>query len=372
MPVRRPSLILTLLALPALAACHRDAAPPPLDPQALAAVVAQPGITREPLARAVDALFTDPAAAETRAVVVIHGGRLVAERYAPGFGRQTRFTGWSMAKCVTGVLIGLLAADGRLKLDDPAPVAAWQRPGDPRGEITLRELLQMRSGLRHSEHADPIYAADTVRMLFLDGRNDMAAYAEAQPLSAEPGRTWQYSSATSVILADLAAQALTDSRDPAVRRQATADYLRTRLFEPLGLKSMVPEFDAAGTLIGGSMIDATARDWAGFGEFLRNGGASRGTQVLPRSWLAFMTTPSPGNGAYGAHLWLNRVRPGKGEALFPREPPSDFACVGHLGQYLLVSPTRKLTIVRLGQTADDARDPVRRRLGAIAALFPRG
>ena len=118
------------------------------------------------------------------------------------------------------MLIGLLVSDGRLRLDESAPVPAWQRPGDPRGEITLRQLLQMRSGLRHSEAGDPVYDSDEVRMLFLDGRDDMAAYAEAQPLEAEPGRKFEYSSATSVILADLAAHALTASRDPAIRRQA--------------------------------------------------------------------------------------------------------------------------------------------------------
>jgi CubicO group peptidase (beta-lactamase class C family) len=129
-------------------------------------------------------------------------------------------------------------------------VPAWQRPGDPRGEITLRQLLQMRSGLRHVEGGEPARDADTVRMLFTDGRDDMAAYAEAQPLEAEPGRQFRYSTATSVILSDIATRALTDSRDPATRRQIMADYLHTRLFEPLGMKSAVAEYDAAGTLEG--------------------------------------------------------------------------------------------------------------------------
>lgn len=372
MPRRRLPLILTLLALPALGGCGSGAKPPePLSPAADAAVVASPGIAREPLARALDALFTAKDIGETRAVVVMYGGRVIAERYAPGYHQNTRFLGWSMSKSVTGVLIGLLVADGRLRLDETPPIPAWQRPGDPRGEVTLRELLQMRSGLRHVEKGDPPYTSDEVRMLFLDGRDNMAAYAEAQPLVAEPGTRFQYSTDTGSILADAAARALTDSADPAVRRTAVAEYLRTRLFEPARLKSMYPEYDAAGTLIGGSMIHASARDWARFGEFLRNGGAVAGAQLVPRTWIAFMTRPSPRNPAYGAQLWLNRPRTGAPAVLFPeRGPASLFACVGHLGQYVLVSPQQKLVVVRLGKTPDEQRAALVDKLADVVGLFP--
>ena len=372
MPTRRASLILPLLALPALIGCGsgESATPAPLGDAALKAVVERPGAPREKLARAVDALFTDEEAAETRALLVLHGGETVAERYGEGYGPETRFVGWSMAKCVTAVMTGLLVSDGRLRLDETAPIPAWQRPGDPRGEITLRQLLQMRSGLRHTESGEPIYDSDEVRMLFLDGRDNMAAWAEAQPLEAEPGRKFEYSSATTVILSDIAARALTDSRDPATRRTAVAEYLRTRLFEPVGMKSVVPEFDAAGTLIGSSLIHGTARDWAKFGEFLRNGGSVKGAQVVPRGWIEFMTAPSPRNPGYGAQIWLNRPRADSGRVLFPDAPKSLFTCIGHLGQYIVMSPSQRLTIVRLGKTQGDNRDAVLRRLGEIAALYP--
>lgn len=368
------SLIPLLGVLPALIGCHPAtvADSGPLSPAALAAVVAHPDAPRDALARAIDGLFTDPAVGETRAVLVLHDGRIVAERYEPGYDRTTRMLGWSMAKSVTGVLIGLLVADGRLRLDQPAPIPLWQRPGDPRGAITLRELLQMRSGLRHHEEAEPQADADTVRMLFLDGRDDMAAYAEAQPLAAVPGREWRYSTATAVILADIAARTLTDSHDPQLRRQVVADYLHTRLFEPLGLRSMVPEFDAAGTMIGGSMITASARDWARFGEFLRHDGAVHGAPILPRSWVQFMTSAAPGNRGYGAQLWRNASQPGQAVELFPgRAPASLFACIGHLGQYVLVSPDQQLTVVRLGKTDGANRAALRARLADMVELFGR-
>ncbi len=371
---RSLAFIAPLALVPALFGCSPAAppAPPPVSAEALKAVSANPGVPREELARRVDALFSESDAAETRSVIVMQGGRVIAERYAPGYHENTRFVSWSMAKSITGVMIGMLISDGRLRLDEPAPIPAWQRPGDPRGEITLRQLLQMRSGLRHAEAVAPPWKSDEVRMLFLDGRDAMARYAEDQPLQYEPGRKWVYSTATSVILADLAARVLSPAPDPESRRRAVAEYLRTRLFDPVGMRSMVPEFDASGTLIGGSLIHGTARDWARFGEFLRNRGAVAGAQLVPRQWIDFMVTPSPREAQYGAQIWLNRTPTTGKPALFPERGPRDlFACLGHLGQYVLVSPSRQLVVVRLGKTQEDQLDPVTARLGALVALFPR-
>jgi CubicO group peptidase (beta-lactamase class C family) len=365
--------ILALLLLPAVCGCSGEAEPPaePLAKSALAAVAERPGVNRADLAGEIDGLFSGGEEDETRAVIVVKDGRTVAERYAPGYHENTRFVSWSMAKTVTAAMIGMLVADGRLRLDEPAPVPAWQRPGDPRGEITLRELLQMRSGLRHTEAGDPVYESGEVRMLFLDGRDDMARYAEGQPLEAEPGRHWEYSTPTTVILADIASRALTTSRDPAVRRGAMADFLRSRLFEPVGMTSALPEFDRSGTLIGGSLIHATARDWARFGEFLRNGGSVKGAQLVPRAWIDFMRAPNPRNPGYGAQTWLNRPQADSGKPEFPGAPRDVFAAMGHLGQYIVVAPRQRLTVVRLGRTDQDKLASVQERVARIVALYAR-
>jgi len=372
---RRLPLILPLALLPTLIGCspgEGSSQPPrPLEPAALNAVIDKPGVNRERLARAVDALFTAPETAETRALLVLKDGRIVAERYAPGYHENTRFISWSMAKTVTAVMIGMLVSDGRLRLDEGVPIPAWQRPGDPRGEITLRQLLQMRSGLRHVEAEGPPYLTDTARMLFLDGRDNMAAYAEAQPLEAEPGAKWEYSSATTVILSDLAARTLAASTDPEERRRVVQDYLRNRIFEPLGMKSMIAEFDASGTLIGGSLMHASARDWARFGEFLRNKGAVKGAQLLVPGWIEFMTSPSPRNPGYGAQTWLNRPQVDDGHVEWPGAPQSTFSMNGHLGQFVVVSPSQGVTVVRLGKTDEGKHEPVRAALARIIQLFPK-
>ena len=373
MIMRPASLIALALATSSLASCGSPgpAEEPPLSEEALAAVTEDPGAPTRALARAADELFTLDGLGETRALVVYHGGALALERYAPGYDQDTRFISWSMAKTVTAVMIGMLVADGQLRLDAPAPVPRWERTGDPRAEITLRHLLQMRSGLEHSEASDPPYESGEVRMLFLDGRDDMADYATAQPLEAEPGAQFEYSSNTTVILADIAARALTDSTDPDVRRKAVADYLDARLFAPLGMTSVVPEFDRAGTLIGGSLIHATARDWAKLGELLRNKGSYRGEQLVPRAWVEEMVEPSPKSPHYGLQTWLNRPTGEEQHPLFPdRAPESAFSMIGHMGQYVFVSPTQKLTVVRLGHSNADERRAMLQQLADVVELYP--
>jgi CubicO group peptidase (beta-lactamase class C family) len=363
-------------ALLMLAACGgAPAGDAPLSDAAKAAVTKDAGAPKDRLAREIDDLFTQPGVGETRAVVVMAGGKIAAERYGAGYTKDTRFISWSMAKTVTGVLIGMLVADGLLALDAPAPVPQWQRQGDPRAEITLRHLLQMRSGLRHTEAGDPPYESSEVRMLFLDGRDDMAKWAEEQPLEAEPGKQFEYSSNTSVILADIAARALTTSDTPEARRKAVADYLQQRLFGPLGMTSMVPEFDASGTLIGGSLMHATARDWAKLGEFLRRKGAAPGgEQLVPQRWVEAMVTPSPRSPHYGFQTWLNRPIPGRApeeHPLFPeRAPESLFSLIGHMGQYVLVSPSQRVTLVRLGHSDSAERPPMLQQAADVLELYP--
>src|SRR3546814_883330 len=200
------------------------------------------------------------------------------------------------------------------------------------------------------------------------------SYAEARPLSAQPGRQFQYSTATSMILSDIMTRALTSSEDPQVRRDAMMQFIRGRFIQPLGMSSLTPEFDARGTLIGGSIMHATARDYARFGEFLRRTGEAQGRQILSARWVDFMRESSPLDPGYGGHIWLNKERSADAKQwLFPgRGPSSLFACVGHRGQYILISPAQGLTIVRLGISDEEEQPALRKALARLVETFPAG
>ncbi|MGL4314260.1 MAG: serine hydrolase domain-containing protein [Sphingomonas sp.] len=327
-----------------------------------------------------DAL-TDPFFAvdqgDTRAVLILDDGQVVAKRYQAGYSDDNRFISWSMAKTVTGFLVGALVADGKLKLDAPAPVAEWHaKPGDPRAAITLRQLMNMSSGLRHVEVGDPIENSDTNQVLFVGGTNDMAAREIAMPLEVKPGSLWKYSSLTSLLLAEIITRQLTPSHDPRVRAEAYRRFAEERLFRPAGITSAVLDFDGAGTQIGGSIIYMSLPDWGRFGMVLLDGKSPDGkTQIVSPDWLAFMKTPAPTYPGYGGQLWVNNPVRGKGQ-MYPGASASVASAEGHLGQHIVTSHDnghgRGMVIVRLGNTREDIETQVNGRVIAAALQrFPR-
>lgn len=320
-----------------------------------------------------DRFFTDPALGQTRALIVLQDGKRVYERYAPGYGPGTRLISWSMAKSITGTLIGQLVGDGRLDLNAPAPVPAWRAtPGDPRAAITLRHLVHMSAGLEHSE-SEPVGSADTNRGLFSDKSGDIAAFAVSKPLEDRPGTVYEYSTLTTHILADIAQRTIApEARTPEAKRRATRAFIRQRLSGPAGMPSLICEYDPAGTLLGGSLCHATARDWANFGQLWVDRGVVAGRQVVPAGWVRFALTGSPTHGGYGGQIWLNRPKtPGARPTLFEGLGPADaFAAQGHLGQFVVGVPSKRLVVVRLGFTPDDRRPPVAAALGRLIDGWP--
>ena len=313
-----------------------------------------------------------PGTSETRAALLIRDGQVIEKRYAPGYSDETRFISWSMAKSVTAVLIGELVADGRLSLDAPVPFVEWQKPGDPRAAITLRQMLNMATGIAHVEVGDPVYASDTNQVLFVGGTQAMAAAALARPLEAAPGSVFEYNSLTSLLLSELITRQLTDSRDPRVRAEAYRRFAEDRLFRPAGIRTAVLDFDGAGTQIGGSILYMSLEDWGRFGKVLLDGQGEARTPIITPDWLQFLRTPSRRDGGYGGQVWLNRPRPaGSDPALFPGQGPATLtSAIGHLGQYVIASPDQGVVLVRLGKTNDPDLGPVRAALGQIIAAIP--
>jgi CubicO group peptidase (beta-lactamase class C family) len=320
------------------------------------------GVTLEPL---LEAAFEDPVLATSYAVVVVQGGRLVAERYggelehwdrpAEPVGPDTPLLSWSMAKSVLHAAVGLLSGEGRMRPDDPAGVEAWQGEGDPRASITLEHLLDMRDGLAWNEDYVEAGGSDVIEMLFGRGQDDVAAFAVDRPLSAPPGERFNYSSGTSNIVSSLVATHVG-------RGEAYDDFLRERLLGPIGMASARPKLDAAGTWMASSYVYATARDWARFGLLYLRDGTWEGRRLLPEGWVdhgrRIRSVDDEGD-LYGAHWW------GEGDG------HGTFAARGYEGQSILVCPALDLVVVRLGKTPEERKEAlVRWRRAVVAAFAP--
>jgi CubicO group peptidase (beta-lactamase class C family) len=276
----------------------------------------------------------------TRAIVVLHGGRIVAEHYAAGIGPDTPLAGWSMSKSVLNALVGVLVREGRLTVDAPVPIPEWQRPGDPRAAITVDHLLRMSSGLRFDEDQDSP-GSDVMRMLF--GVGDIARFVTSRDTAFAPGSHWQYSNAGSNVLSVAIRHVMRD-------RPTYLTFPKRALFDPLGMSSAVLETDAAGTFIGSSYVYATARDWARFGMLYLRDGVWNGTRILPHLWTDYTRTPAPADQTrrYGALFWLEI--PPEYAGADSRLPVPAFHAVGHEAQFVTIVPSRDLVIVRLGRT----------------------
>lgn len=280
--------------------------------------------------------------AETHALMIVQNGRKVLERYWNGHGPDETYKSWSMAKSITHALIGILVREGKIDIHAPVDVPEWKQPGDPRGAITLGQLLHMSSGLRFVEEYVEGNPSDVREMLYFSGRPDTAVFAASFPLEHEPGSFWSYSSGTTNIIAAIAKRALdTDQK-------GFEAFMRAELFEPIGMTTPNPWFDDAGTFIGSSFCFASAGDFARFGMLYLRDGVWDGRRILPEGWVDYARTPTPqpadhdGLG-YGAHWWLGIAG------------PKSFSANGYQGQFTVLEPDLDLVLVRHGDTIGDEK-----------------
>jgi CubicO group peptidase (beta-lactamase class C family) len=301
--------------------------------------------------------------AETYAVVVILGGRLVAERYG-GYeprsegtipvGPKTTLLSWSMAKSVLHAVVGLLVGDGLLDVGAPAPVPAWAGPGDRRRAITVQQLLEMRDGLAFVEDYVDRGVSDVMEMLWGSGAGDVAAYAADHPMVAAAGECFHYSSGTSNIVSGIVARTV----GPGDRYRR---FLADRLFAPIGATSATAAFDAAGTWVASSTLYATARDFARFGLLYLRDGVWEDSRLLPVGWVDHGRRPrsiDPDDGMiHGAHWWV------------VGDDYGSFWASGYAGQSLTVCPALDLVVVRLGDTPTEQNPELTRWKAAVVNAF---
>ena len=297
----------------------------------------------------------------TRAIVVLRGGTLVGERYADGFDATTPQLGWSMTKSVAVLMAGRLAQEGKLKVTDKGLMSQWT---DGRADITVDQLMRMTSGIQWDETYD--LGTPITRMLYLEG--SMADYVADLPLAHKPGTYQQYSSGSTNLLCRVIQERNGHADD------APADFPRTLLFEPLGLSSAVLEPDAVGLPVCSSYMWATPRDWAAVGQFALQEGQWRGEQLLPADWMKETTSvvaASEGTDDEGyAAGWRANVR-ADGSVIDAALPADTYDARGHDGQRIVVVPSAKLVVVRLG-FSPDAEDLRVNELVKTLASIPTG
>ncbi|KCZ93330.1 serine hydrolase domain-containing protein [Hyphomonas johnsonii] len=317
-----------------------------------------PGVARDRIDDLLDLAFADPAPdamGETHAFLAVQGGRIVIERYWRDYTAADTFPSWSEAKSITHALIGILVREGKIDIHAPADVPEWQGQDDPRRHITLDQLLRMSSGLKFAEDYVDAGNSDVIEMLFASGKEDVAGFAASLPLEHAPGTAWSYSSGTTNIVARCAARALGKTGED------FRAFMFRELFEPIGIASAQPKFDAEGTFIGSSFCYCTARDFARFGLLYLRDGCWNGGRILPQGWADYARTPTATPPTeelgYGAHWWLGMCGPGS------------FSANGYQGQYTVLVPELDLILVRHGNSSDERGDEVRRWLARMADCF---
>lgn len=288
----------------------------------------------------------------TSAVIVLHKGQVVAEQYARGIDNITPQRTWSVAKSLTSTVIGAAAYQGILGLDNQAVIADFNKGGDPRRGITLRDVLNMASGLESNSPG-----SRTDRLYF--GGASIADTLGARSLEAAPGTRFKYSNIDTLIAMRSLREAL--GNDATYRA-----FPYTDLLHKIGARHTVLETDWHGDYMSSSQVWMTARDMARLGQLYLQDGVWGGERLLPQWWLDFVTQPtSPqpdGDFGYAGSFWLLGGVDGA--------PADAFAGLGNRGQHMVIVPSRDLVIVRRGfDVAGEPRFEIARLVGDIVGAF---
>ncbi|MDI1264794.1 MAG: serine hydrolase [bacterium] len=317
---------------------------PPLLPEIAGRDVVEPA--NPALKAALDHAFEEPAGPpfrRTRAVVVVHDGKVIAERYAGDIGVDTPLMGFSLTKSVVNALIGILTQQGLVTPSMPAPIPEWR--GDLRREIEVEHLLRMTTGLALDETNSGFDPSS--QMVYL--HDDMAGAVVNAAVVAPPGTRWAYSSATTQLLARIV-------RDATGGPEQSLAFAWRELFNPLGMRNVTLEFDGSGTLQGSTYMLASARDWAKFGLLYLHDGIVGGKRLLHEDWVDFSAAATL-DSDYAAGFWTNRSEHPNAKGRVRLGIPRDaFFASGDLGQRIVIMPSQKLVVVRLGDSVDPTGD----------------
>ncbi|RYZ13546.1 MAG: class C beta-lactamase-related serine hydrolase [Alphaproteobacteria bacterium] len=325
-----------------------DALPPPnLDAQNwptgdVNATVKLPAPREKAVANVLDDAFRDQEGTykgNTWGVVVIKDGKIVAERYAEGFGPHISHRTNSMCKSLSVSLVGIGVQKGLLDIHAKAPLAAWRRPGDPRGEITLNHLLHMASGLYTESGRNPqgeIYGSGA----------PASEVSMSNIIDAKPGERFVYAGSDTILATRAVREAFNSDAE-------WTSFPHRELLWKLGMTRTLIETDWTGDFITSGQCWSTARDFGRFGLLYLNDGVWNGERILPTGWSDYVSTLAPaqpasrarGGAGYGAQFWIYGGMDGL--------PDLAYSPGGALGQYAMIIPEKNVVIVRRGLDRGD-------------------
>lgn len=285
----------------------------------------------------------------TNSLLIIKDSKIIYERHKPPYNRHTKYLSWSIAKSITGLIIGIAEKEGLLNRHDPIlKFFPWIQP--LKGTITFDHLLRMSSGIHFSEvYEGAVWEHDVHSMLFKHGASDMGKYVLQLPMDHNPGERFYYSSGDSNLMMFLLKQLM----DPAKYDR----YPFEKLFKPLGISNATFEQDASGTFIGSSFVYLSSEDYAKIGQLFLNKGSFNKQQIVSKEWIEYMSTLTPSfesldnidsTRGYGAHLWLNYTLGADKTKIpvYPSLPIDTIFLQGIKGQLVTIIPSENIISVR--------------------------
>lgn len=271
-----------------------------------------------------DLSFEDPS---TQGAALFKNGKLIKEHYAEGYSEANVATSWSMAKSFYAALVGISIERGEIGHLDEKLSLYLDYFSDDRRDITIRQLLNMTSGLEMPSH-------EHEKMFFT---KDHLAYARQVKFEQAPDQVFEYNNVNSMLLADLLLEATGMPADI---------LLRKRIFNKIGLTNVTLWQDTAGNALTYCCVDTTVRQYARFGLLFARGGQWQDQQVIPKTYvdetLQQYWSDIPSNDlnhprGYSLHWWVSRYD----------EQSKIFNASGKFGQYIFVDPANDVVFVRV-------------------------
>lgn len=276
------------------------------------------------------------------ALLIVHGGKLRLERYGLDFDAAGRWTSFSVAKSFTSTLVGAALKDGHIKsMDDKVSDYITGMKGSAYDDVSIRQLLTMTSGVRWNEdYGDP--NSDVAKFNNHPpeaGVPAIVSYLRGLPRQAPAGERWLYSTGETNLVGILVSEAT---------KKPLAQYLEEKIWKPAGMEQQATWIlSKTGQEISGCCIQAAARDYARFGQFILNGATADGNSILPEGWLQQATSKRADIGqsgrGYGFQWWTY--------------DDGSFAARGIFGQGIFIDPQRKIVITSNANWGGGARDP---------------